>query len=795
MHTNAVESIENDLMAALLAQTGVAPVRVGAPARRIALPSLEKEGTHARHLLEATIALVTGNVASLGCGGLHGRCWRVEWHGRFNKKRERFVGVLDPYLRKFTTTARPEHALPGFAVAAHGLALSIPQSLFDGVWTTLLATYANEGEAAFTAARLDGVRGALLRALRAPGMHATEQAAYGAHGWPLWRCEQVDDVLELPALDDEPLTLRRARRHAYGAALENVLGDLASFATISGEWERTVEQFSDAAFVGPQVHDVFMALLANHHVVLIGPSGEGKSLCANDAIMALERRELLNQVVPPVPLAHFDTPARLYGELLSEGEFVDGPLRVALLASEGKGSVLHCTCDEDVPASLVPLLRTLLSQPVLPAGLMPGAPSSPVGDRFRLVLEVTRAYADDGLPPNLAAAVQGRGDVSVVPFAAPDERAAELLVHDVGNTDHHALVYLVGYVVEEVRIAARNEELPRVLSSAEVLTWVRMAVSMFGQALAGDVVPLLERSALATWVPALPGATAWWTSKKPLALGEAVLRNLRDNRKLPPSPVDWFRDRPGRRTWYRYEEVRNTIDKITSVVNTDSYLVLRDESDQPTHSGFTSNGWWRGTPFCFVCLESSAPPVDAFAEAVSAAAHERAHARWSPEALASCFPNGMEAPVEESEQFRRLRARRHQAYNLIEDHRIERLLDSVEDETLQLYRRRAALIDTEGTCLNGGTPATQLAQCLHYFTSRCTLDRQRACDEIHELAATGTVQFLHVLSAFHVFSVVQGDPEDVSRLRDAMLLLADIFAAADGDSPHETLTPPQERLA
>jgi hypothetical protein len=786
--TQSLDSFAADLVAALLSHSGAAPVRVGHPARRIPLPSLDEVGDGARHVLEATIALATGHVVSLACGGVHGLRWRVEWHERFNPKRARYVGVLDPYIRKFTTTAPAEHTLVGFAIAAHGLALAIPQSRFDGAWTALLAQYGNEGDKAFTADTLDTVRGVVMHALRVPGMRATEQAEYGPHGWPLWRFEQVEDALELPALDDEPFTLQRARRHARRFTMEKVFADLAAFATVSAEWQRTVEQFPDASFVGPQVHDVFMALQSDSHVVLIGPSGEGKSLCAGDAIAALERREFLTQVVPPVPLAHFHTPARLYGDLTMDGDWVDGPLRVALLADEGKGSVLHCTCDGDLPPTLVPLVRALLSQGVLPAGLVPGAPMIGIGERFRLVLEVTRPYADDGLPPNLAAAVQGRAHVAVVPFISPDERGAELLVHDVGVTGHQALVFLVGYVVEEVRIAASNGTLPRVLSSAEVLTWARMAVSMHGHALAGDAVPLLERAALATWVPAIPGAAAWWASNKPLALGEAVLRNRRGNQRLPDSPADWFRDAPGKRTWYRHEEVRLAIDAITSVVGTDTYLVLRDELEQVTPNGFSTNGWWNGGLFCFVCLESTTPPVDAFAEAVNVAAHERAHARWSHAARAVCFPDGTNGPREEPEAMRQLRLRQHQAYNLLEDHRIERLLDRIPDDALQTYRKRAAEIETASPALDPSSPPSrQLALCLGYFTSCFTIDPESAWDRLCDLGRTGSVSALLLMSAMNIVRLLESDPHDLSFLRDAMNLLADVFAAADGASPHATV--------
>jgi hypothetical protein len=56
-----------------------------------------------------------------------------------------------------------------------------------------------------------------------------------------------------------------------------------------------------------------------------------------------------------------------------------------------------------------------------------------------------------------------------------------------------------------------------------------------------------------------------------------------------------------------------------------------------------------------------------------------------------------------------------------------------------------------------------------------------------ELAEGGGLSIVHLMSAMNVIRLLEHDPHDVSFMRFAMNLLADVFAAADGESPHEVV--------
>ncbi len=124
-----------------------------------------------------------------------------------------------------------------------------------------------------------------------------------------------------------------------------------------------------------------------------------------------------------------------------------------------------------------------------------------------------------------------------------------------------------------------------------------------------------------------------------------------------PSAVDRFRDQPGTTTWYRHEYVRLAIDDITKSIAPNTYLTLIGERAKREDSPFVTVGSWEGGPFCSVRMESAARPADAFAAVIGVAAHERAHARWSPAAYAVCFPHGVQSLPEDTPALQRLRQR------------------------------------------------------------------------------------------------------------------------------------------
>jgi hypothetical protein len=129
------------------------------------------------------------------------------------------------------------------------------------------------------------------------------------------------------------------------------------------------------------------------------------------------------------------------------------------------------------------------------------------------------------------------------------------------------------------------------------------------------------------------------------------------------------------------------VDRLTRGRGRDAHLVLLP-NDRPELDG--ALGTWKvGSSFCFVGLhpEDACTAEDSFACVVAVAAHERAHARWStraPSAQPAPEPDAPEAVVAAYERDLR-------CFDILEDMRIERLLDRVATAELTPYRLRAAL--------------------------------------------------------------------------------------------------------
>lgn len=795
MHMSTV--FHQDAMALLLASQPVSATNRSLSAPDTHLPEFRDAPYPCGAVLAASVALTLGSNATLTCGGQHGLMWRVEWPaegidanagtGADTNAPVMFVGVLDPYVRQFTTTAPPDQALAGFALAAHGLALAMPQTRFEGAWAVLLATHATEGPEAFTEATLSAIRDAVLEALRCPGMNATEDAEYGDHGFPLWRAVQVDSDLELPSLNEEPRSLARARLHGGASNVAEALAALSPFAVVCQGWTRTVEQFQKVPFVGDQHHTMIMALFGGHHVLAMGPAGSGKTTCSDVVLTALRDRRALQSHLPPMPLARFRTPEALLGQVDEDGDFVDGPLRIALTSEDGAGSVLRLTCDGDVPAALVPVLRAVTSEGELPAGLVPGMPPTLVGENFRLILEVTYPHDAQGLPPNISKLFDGRGNVARVVFPPVTRREAYQLLLDVARLGHARLLYLVGFIVEEVRVAVKRGKLSRPLSRGEVLGWALLAAEMHRQGAAGDLYPVLERAALATWIPSLPDAEDWWRTVRPLALAEGVYRKMVAAETIADNAPEVLVAVHPSTAWYRHEAVRQAIDTLAASVPGDVYLVLRDEPQEQDENGFLNMGWWNGDRMCHVRLETFDDPEDAFAMAVRVAAHERAHALLSPAAESACFPGGLRVPNDEEPEQRRRRDRQVLAYNIIEDQRLERWLDDQDAPRLQKYRRRSAHAETDSLQLTGQPVAQELVSCLKYYISRRIVSGDAARTEMLALLPPGSPTLFYLSIGMTVLGMIEWEPTDVSSVPEAVNLLADILAAAEGASPHAAI--------
>jgi hypothetical protein len=342
-----------------------------------------------------------------------------------------------------------------------------------------------------------------------------------------------------------------------------------------------------------------------------------------------------------------------------DGVWVDGPPRAAMTAATGE--MIHLSCVYKPRAEVMELLRIAMRQSSSPVDLVRGAPATEVGADFRIVLELTvpdltmveRGNVCSAAPT--AGALQGIAALAWIMFLPPSGQEAELLLHGSGESRHPSLLYLVRYVVEEVEIAVGKGILPRRLSLAEIMSWVRMADTILHHAGASDVTEMLESAARASWVQSMPAARVWWNTTDPLAQAEAVLRRHVRVGALPQTPFEWDEGIVGVNAWDASDRIRQTIDDITACVSPESILILEGMPAKQTKYGSTCNGWWKlDTRFCTVRMRTARPPVDAFVKAVNTAAHERAHARWTPAVLDLYYPLGRSVPDDEtSEQERR----------------------------------------------------------------------------------------------------------------------------------------------
>jgi hypothetical protein len=158
---------------------------------------------------------------------------------------------------------------------------------------------------------------------------------------------------------------------------------------------------------------------------------------------------------------------------------------------------------------------------------------------------------------------------------------------------------------------------------------------------------------------------------------------------------------PGQESWYQLHEVRMTVDRIASVVTTDSLLIL-DADPVQCADGLPDSDSAPPGVYCHVRARLKvADAVEAFAIAVALAAHERGHQRWSGP-CPRFVPEGEVSPADRAHGERRQRL-----FHLLEDVRIEALLDRVLPKVLGPYRRRAAAVRLREKFYTGGAPATE----------------------------------------------------------------------------------------
>jgi hypothetical protein len=203
------------------------------------------------------------------------------------------------------------------------------------------------------------------------------------------------------------------------------------------------------------------------------------------------------------------------------------------------------------------------------------------------------------------------------------------------------------------------------------MSWVRMADTILHNAGASDVMEMLESAAHASCVQSMPAARVWWITTDPLAQAEAVLRRHVRVGALPQTPFKWDEGIVGVDAWDASHRIRQTIDDMTACVAPETILILDGMPAKQTEYGSMCNGWWNlDSRFCSVRMRTARPCVDAFVEAVNIAAHERAHARWTPAILDLSYPLGSGVPDDETPEQERQRLYLQQAFNLIEDHGI-----------------------------------------------------------------------------------------------------------------------------
>lgn len=658
-------------------------------------------------LIRAIARLATGTVYRVDCAGHYGEIWRVAW-GRTGRRAGR-AGVLDPWTRLFVTTASGTDALEGFAMAAIGFAWALPTTGFDGEWASLLGTLAVEGTAALRPVPIREIAGLVLSALAEDPFRASELDGSCRQARP-WQLLVVRDEGELPALElPAPSALKQALELAPSPrGVASILSSFGRFSTCAEQWQRGRPRAPHGWYCGDEAELAVRALDRGLHVVLEGPPGTGKTRCARDIIAGYHGVDV-RQSIMSVRLETIGRPEELIGHFTADGEWVDGPLGTAMRAHDGDGCAIHLSSSEPLTPAMLRLLRAVLKADPACAPLVPGAPPMGAGPRFRIVLELT----SDGPSDVYGALTDAGGAISIRLERPTGSRLAAILACLESEVPRCMREHVV-WVVDDMVLAVERGMLPRALSLGEIRAWLALALELLSDGLEGDWLRAMETAATRTWVAGIPGAAEWW-ERFARYYGDAIARECTLASASPtydPSLLgeSGAGERIGVRSWQRFPQVRLMVDRLTRPIEPTRCLVLLP-SDRPELNdalGVCPVGDPDSNTFCFVTLQPSVrgTAADAFAVVVATAAHERAHARWSlrppQSSLATAAGDSNRSECHE------------RCWNIVEDMRIERLLDRFAPSYLASYRRRAAAmlaLGEESELLS--EPAACLLQIVH----------------------------------------------------------------------------------
>jgi hypothetical protein len=658
-------------------------------------------------LIQAIARLATGTVHRVDCAGHDGEMWRVSWSR--TGRRARWIGVLDPRTRLFVTTASGTDALEGFALSAIGFAWALPTCGFDGEWASLLGTLAVEGMAALRLSPIREIARLVLDALLEDRFGGGEPDESCAEPRP-WRLLVVRDAGELPAL---ALPAPRALEHALEIApsprgVASILSDFGRFSACAEQWQRSRRRAPHAWYCGEETEIAVRALARGLHVVLEGPPGTGKTCCARDIIAGYHGVDV-GVPIMSVRLETIGKPEELIGHLTPDGEWVDGPIRKAMHARDGDGCAIHLSSSEPLTYAMLHLLRAVLKMDPACAPLVPGAPAGVAGPRFRVVLEVT----SDERPGAYGSLTDAGGAISLRFERPTGPRLAAILACLESRVPRAMRDYAV-WVVDDMARAVEHGMLPRVLSLGEVRAWLALALELLSDGFEGDWLGAMETAATRTWVAAFPGGADWW-ERSARYYGDAVARErtlMCASRPPDSSPIEASRagEPIGLRSWQRFPQVRTMVDRLTRAIEPTRRLVLlpSDRFELDGAFGVCPVGDPDRHAFCYVGLQPAVggTAVDAFAVVVATAAHERAHTRWSsvaprPSLAAAAGGTAGTACYE-------------QCWNILEDMRIERLLDRFAPPYLAPYRRRdAGVLALRDECEPSAEPAQRLLEIVH----------------------------------------------------------------------------------
>lgn len=649
-------------------------------------------------LVEGIVRLSLGDVVELSCGGAYAERWRVVWKERATGRR--VAAVLDASERLLSTTAPGDEAIVGFAVASIGYTLAMPAVGFDGEWASLLATVAIEGEGAYRPLRVADIAKIVMDALAIDEFGGEEDPRP-------WRTSVVRDEGELPVLEPAPAAVRRALGLAPSPlGMGSVVASFGRFAECARDWKRSVPMIRERSFIGPEAEAGAQVLVRGLHVVLEGPRGTGKSVAARDTIAAWAGHEGCPAPLGEIALDGMTDVAQLVGHVGADGTWVDGPLRAAMTVG-GEGTAIHLSSAEPLSPAVRRVVRAILGAWSLPAGLVPGMPATESGRSFRLVLELTTGEAPVNGATEGSELTAGTTAGYLVFGRLTGPRLLELLAtHRSTRSVPEAWRSFAAWVVDEMEYSVREGKLPRVLSPAELIAWVYLAGGMVRRGNESDMLEAYFDAAATTWLGRLPDGLAWW-NRHVRGYGDAVvrrtIRHLEHGHEPSVDPAAIGLD-----AWRDLLEVRTTADRLSATINPAPHLVLLPCGSDPLGSAW---GVCRiGGPFVWTAED---PPVmrtaeDRFAYVVLIASHERAHARWSDGYGVDTIVRAEGAEAQAQQRWIR-------CCDILEDMRIERLIDRHQWPELAPYRARAARAMNEGWSLEGveGSSAQLLALVHH----------------------------------------------------------------------------------